>query len=195
LVEAVAAIWIEGTGGVVEYTLSTRREHRVPSGGLLVEKLILLIPFVLGGVLVAFGWWFIRMGMIMQTFDRQIASEGVDAEAVITDHRKVHVDLRNGGGRNDYYITFEFTVNSPEESSKKITRETQISSDDYQRINPGESVAIRYLPNKPADVILLNGVHEQRVPFFRNGGIAGICGGAVLILISIIAWLRWPPNH
>ncbi len=157
-----------------------------------MEKLILLIPLGLGGLLIAFGVFFIRLGMKQRGFDRRIASEGRDAEAVIVQHRQVHVDLRNGGGRDSFYLTFEYTVNAPGNQPNKLTQEIGISSDDYQRFNPGDKLAIRYLPNEPQSAIPLSEVHEQIVPFFMKGGIAGFIVGALMILIGVVAWLRWP---
>ncbi len=150
-----------------------------------MEKLPLLILFVFGGLLCAFGWFFIRLGIAAQGFDRQIASAGTDAEAEVTDHRTIH-----GRGTRSYSITFEYTVNSPGGQPEKITQETDITGADYQRFKPGDKVAIRYMPNAPKEVILRDGIHEQTVPFFLTGGIGGIVAGAVLIIIGIVAWLR-----
>lgn len=157
-----------------------------------MDRLFLLIPLILGGLLVGFGCFFVRLSWLARSFERQIAKHGLEAEAVITDHRKVHVDLRNGGGRNDYYLSFQYAVPAAEGPLQKITHETQVSADDFERYNPGDRLLIRYLPDRPEEVVVSSGVQEQSVPYFRNAGIAAIGAGALLILISMAAWLRWP---
>ena len=139
----------------------------------------------------AFGLIFARLGSAMRTFNHRIATEGVDGEAVIKSQRKVHTDLRNGEGRNEYYITIEFTPNSPGEQTQKVSQETQVSAEDYQHISSGDKIAIRYLPKQPKEMILLSGLHEQGVPFFMNAGIAAMVAGAALLILGIVIWVRW----
>jgi hypothetical protein len=158
--------------------------------GLTIEKLIFLIPFIFGVMLFAFGLFFARLGLTMRASDSRIAAEGVDGEAVIKNQRTVHTDLRNGGGRDEYYITLEFTPNSPGEQTQKVSQETQVSTEDYQHIGPGDKIAIRYLPKQPKELILLSGLHEQGIPFFMNAGIAAMVVGAALLIFGIVIWVR-----
>jgi hypothetical protein len=168
---------------------------RVANTGYLLEdyfmeRLVVLIPIVFGVALVAFGTFFIRLGLMARAFDRRIAAQGVDAQATITDHRQVHSDLRGHGVRDDYFITFRYTPKSPGQTPKELTTETEISSDDYDRLNPGDHVTARYLPDSPTEVILLDGVQEQTVPLFFKGGIGGLLVGVLMILLGIFAWLH-----
>ena len=150
-----------------------------------MEKLPVIILLVLGVLLCAYGWFSMRLARAAQAFDRQIALGGVDAEAEVTDHQIIH-----GRRTRSYYITFEYTVNSPGGQPEKIAQKTSITGADYQRLNPGDKVAIRYLPNAPTWVMLRGAVEEQTVPAFLTAGIGGIVAGSLLIIIAILAWPR-----
>jgi Protein of unknown function (DUF3592) len=150
-----------------------------------MDKLVILIAFVFGVLLCAFGGFWLRLGQIVIAGDRQIALEGVDGQAEITDHRIVR-----GRRTSSHYITFNYTVKSAAGQPEKFTQETEISGADYQRLNPGDTVEIRYLPKTPKEVMLRGDVHEQSVPNFMIGGLGGLAAGAVLIIICIITWLR-----
>ena len=149
-----------------------------------MDRLIVLLAFVFGVLLCAFGGFWLRLGSLVQAGDRQIAAEGVDAEAEVTDHRTVP-----GRGGSLHRITFAYTVPAAGGPPKKITQEVEVTGADYERLNLGDTVAIRYLPKAPEEMILRD-LREQSVPNFLIGGIGGLAAGGILIVICIIVWLR-----
>jgi hypothetical protein len=140
---------------------------------------------VIGGLLGAVGLFFVRLGRLAQGFDRQIAAEGTDGEAEVTDHRTVH-----GRGSRSYYITFKYTVSPPGAQPETLTTDAEISSEDYQQLNVGDKVAIRYMPKAPKEVILSGAVRDRTSGSLLITGYGAMAVGAAAALIGLLAWLR-----
>ncbi len=149
-------------------------------------RLVILILFlVIGGLLGAFGLFFVQLGRLGQGFDRQIAAEGTDGEAEVTDHRTVQ-----GRGSRSFYITFKYTASALGAQPEMLTTEAEISSEDYQRLSIGDRVAIRYMPNAPKEVILSGAVRDRTSASLLITGYGTVAAGVAAALIGIVAWLR-----
>lgn len=149
-------------------------------------RLVILILFlVIGGLLGAFGLFFVRLGMLAQGFDRQIAAEGTDGEAEVADHRIVH-----GRRTRSYYITLKYTASAPGAQPETLTTDAEISSEDYQRLSIGDKVAIRYMPKAPKEAILSGAVRDRTSDSLLITGYGAMAVGAVAALIGFLAWLR-----
>ncbi len=146
----------------------------------MAKLLAVAFSLIFGLLLCAFGAFMLYVWRSLRADDRQIAAEGVEGEAEVTDQRTVH-----GRGSSNYYITFKYTVQAPGREPETVTQETEISGPDYQRLQPGAKVAIRYLPNAPKEVSLRDGVRQPGTPKTLIGGIGGIVGGVFLIVLSL----------
>ena len=149
-------------------------------------KLVIFILFlVIGGLLGAFGLFFIRLGWLAQGFDRQIAAEGTDGEAEVTDRRTV-----GGRGSRSYYLTFRYTASPPGGQLETLTHEAEISGDDYRGLHPGDKVAIRYLPTAPKEVILSGAIRDRLTPSLFITGYGALAVGVAAALFGLIVGLR-----
>lgn len=144
------------------------------------KLLAVAFPLIFGLLLCAFGALMLYVWRLMRADDRQIAAEGVDGEAEVTDQRTIH-----GRGSSNYYLTFRYTVQAPGKEPETLTQETEVSGPDYQRLPPGAKVAIRYLPTAPKEVSLRGGVRPPGTPKTLIGGLGGIVGGVLLIVLSL----------
>ena len=152
-----------------------------------MDKWIALIPFVLGALVAALGIFFLRLAWLMRGFNRQISAQGVDTQAEVTDHRRLKA------GRGDaytYYLTTTYTVAAAGGAPQTFTAESTVSQADYERLNPGDKVTVRYLPSAPKEMILAGGVHDQSVQGLLAPGLAATALGGVLVLLAVWVWLR-----
>jgi hypothetical protein len=146
---------------------------------------ILIVFLIIGGLLAAFGLFFIHLGRLAEGFDRQIAADGVDGEAEVTDHRTLP-----GRGSSSYYVSFRYTVTPPGGPPQTLTTETEISGDDYQRLSPGDKLPIRYLPTDPQEVILAGAVRDRTTTSLLITGYGALAIGAAAALFGVIVALR-----
>ncbi len=146
-----------------------------------------MILFAFGALLAAAGWLILRLGLRLAQFDRQIAAEGVDGEARVTDH---HTLKAARGSAQSYYITFQYPAGGAGGQPQQFTEDAEISGAEYERINPGDKISIRYLPTAPKEVILTGGGRDRTAQTFLTLGITLGAAGAVLIVIGAVAWLR-----
>ena len=152
-----------------------------------MDKLVAVIPLALGGLLAAAGAFFFRLGRLMQGFDRQIAAEGTDTQAEVTNHRSQTAGRSHA---RTYYITTSYTVPAADGSPQTFTQENPISEADYERLNPGDKITIRYLPKSPKEMMLSGGVRDQTGPGFFRLGVLLLVFGVGLLLIGVGILLR-----
>ena len=152
-----------------------------------MEKWIALIPFVLGALVAALGVFFLRGAWFMRGVNRQIAEQGVDTQAEVTDHRSLTAAR---GDARTYYLTATYSVPAAGGPPRTFTRESEVSAEDYERLNPGDKVSVRYLPAAPGEMTLHSGVHDQSVQGFLAPGLAALLLGGGLMLLAVWVWLR-----
>jgi hypothetical protein len=150
-----------------------------------MDGLLLLVAFVFGVVLCAFGAAMLRLGSVVAAGDRRIAAEGVDAEGVVTAHRTVP-----GRGGALHYITFAYQAPVPGGQPQRLSQEIELSDEDYQRLGLGEKLPIRFRPSAPQEVMLRGVAHDEGLRNALIGGVGGLVAGALLIVIVLYAWLR-----
>lgn len=107
--------------------------------------------------------------------ETQLKKDGQDGIAVITEK-----ETRTGRrGNISYYITYSFSV-----GSTTYTEEESISKVDWDVLQPGQQISIRYSASKP-DMSVIAGdepnVHNQLVLSL----VIGIAGLFVLVLTEI----------
>ena len=153
-----------------------------------MDKWIALVPLVLGVLMVAPGVFILRLAWLMRGFNRQIAAQGVDVQAEVTAHRS----LKAKRGNRTFYITTTYSAPVAGGALQTFTTESMVSQSDYERLNPGDKITVRYLPGAPKEMILAGGVRDQSVQWMLVPGLAVTAAGAVLILIAAAIWLHVP---
>jgi hypothetical protein len=152
-----------------------------------MDKRVAVIPMVFGGLLAAAGAFFFRLGWLTRGFDRQIAAEGTDTQAEVTDHRSLKAAR---GGARTYYITTSYAAPVAGGPPQRFTQDSPVSAADYERLNPGDTVTVRYLPNAPKEMMLSGGVRDQTGPGFFRLGVILLVLGVGLLLIGVGVLLR-----
>ena len=135
----------------------------------------------------AAGAFILRLGRLVQGFDRRIAAEGVDTQAEVTDLGSLKAAR---GDARTYNITIAYTAPVAGGPPQTFTTKSDVSEADYDRLKLGDKVRIRYLPTAPTEMMLAGSVRDQTGPgFFRLGGLLLVLGVG-LILVSVAALLR-----
>jgi hypothetical protein len=150
-----------------------------------MDGLLVLVAFVFGVVLCAFGAAMLRLGSVVAAGDRKIAAEGVDAEAVVTAHRTVP-----GRGSDLHQLTFAYQVPGTAGQPQRMSQEIEISEEDFRQLELGDKLPIRYLPSAPQEVILRGVAHDEGLRNALIGGVGGLVAGALLIILCVYTWLR-----
>jgi hypothetical protein len=147
---------------------------------------IVLVFMVLAVLLGAFGGFFFYLGMKSRGFDRQIAAQGLDAEARVTDKHSVHA-----GKNRTFYLSLEYTTTPPGGPPQTLTQDALVSRDDYDRLEKGDTLGVRYLPDAPKEMIIRKGARDQLTSSFTTAGVAGLMGGAAMLALGVAVLARW----
>jgi len=152
-----------------------------------MDRWVTVIPITLGLLLAVAGAFFWRLGQLVQRFDRQIAAEGVDTQAEVTD---LSSQTAARGTARTYYITIAYTAPVAGGPPQTFTTKNEVSAADYDRLKLGDPVRIRYLPKTPTEMMLAGSVRDKTGPgFFRLGGLLLVLG-AGLVLLGVGVLLR-----
>lgn len=107
--------------------------------------------------------------------ETQLKKDGRDGIAVITEK-----ETRTGRrGSISYYITYSFSI-----GSTTYTEEESISKTDWDALQLGQQIAIRYSASKPDMNIIAGNEHSSRNQLIL-GLVIGIAGLFVLVLTEI----------
>src|SRR5579859_1898142 len=152
-----------------------------------MEKLPSLILFAMGAVLLLAGWRSLRRAQKARADARRLATEGNEAQAQVT-HKRGYPHPRRG--KPAWFVDYSYTVSAPGGAEQTLSGQAEISQADFERLNVGDALAVRYAPGDPSHSILAIGLDQSAAPTFMADSAAGLVIGGVLILIGIIWGLR-----
>jgi len=136
-----------------------------------------------GIFLLAYGWVMLQAGNALRLIERQVETDGVDGEGVVTAHRS----STRKRAATIYFITYQCTVRKPDGTSQDLTKESAVSYADYDHYFPGEKVLVRYLQDQPGVVLLGGGIREiYTATKMRLNGILMLCVGFVPLLLAVM---------
>ena len=147
----------------------------------------LLILVVTGGMailLIWFGRLWSRISTAEKQTDADLAARGVSAQAEVVNHRS------SIGKTSSYYITYQYTVQTPGGTPSTYTSEDAIRGSDYRDLNLGDQITVRYLPDDPKTVRIVSGARPANTAqSYLVSGIILICTGVGLAIFGIILFI------
>ncbi|SMY07965.1 DUF3592 domain-containing protein [Flavimaricola marinus] len=147
---------------------------------------IALIPLAMAA-LAFFAW--IAIG----SDARQMERRGIEAEATIVDTRRVMRPATTSTGSGtvarvsaNYYVTVMFPTGSALEDTLEIQQvEHFVDRSYYERVDTGDRVWVRYLPDDPERIELEPGGTQS------NSNAAGWVGLGMLVCAGLLGGLIW----
>jgi hypothetical protein len=149
----------------------------------MISVALLLIHTAAGAFLVWFGQIWVKVAGYQKQLDAQLDQQGVDTDAEIVNNRFE----TSSRGRSNYYVSYQFMVQQPDDQPRKFTNEYAVSSADYQWLKLGDQIQVRYLPTDPKTSRPgsgIRGAYTSRTT--RLNGLMCIFTGVALIIFGII---------
>jgi len=156
-----------------------------------------LLLIVMVGVLAAgtgYGIWTLRRASDYDATRAALSREGIETQAEIVDKRSV---VQQSGRRSTsvqstrYYVTYRYSVPRPGGAAAYST-EVEIARADFETLNTGAGLQVRYLPDQPTRVQIWTGARErQSSDFLRRLGWSSILGASGFVIFLLI-WFSLP---
>ena len=155
--------------------------HNAMFTSIVIYLFLLLVTTGLGLVLLWFGRKFMRLSSIARQDEIDLYEYGVTTPARVTGHRSVTRRT------SSYYITYQYLATAADGTTETLTKEKAIYGSDYRNLNIGDSITVRYLPDKTRTERIEAGAREIYSPAsWRVSGLIAIVLGVFLAVFGVV---------